>query len=356
MSESRSTGHSPDRITYGDAGVDLRAAEDLTGRLKDLVASTRTADAADAAGEFGSFGGRFRLPAANTSTDLVASADGVGTKVLVAAAAGRNDTVGEDLVNHCVDDILAEGAEPLFFLDYFACGRLDPDVAEAVISGVARGCRNNGCALIGGETAEMPGVYEPGHYDLAGFIVGRRAWDLAGKRGVSAGMRLIGLPSNGLHTNGYSLARKILFDRMGLGPHDPFPGSKETVADVLLRVHRSYLEPLRPVLESGAATALAHITGGGIPGNLARVLPDGVEAVVDVTAWETPHAFRVLADASGLEGPELYEALNMGIGMIVVTPPDRAAEIADAVDAAGLGSFDCGVVRTGDGGVRLDGC
>jgi phosphoribosylformylglycinamidine cyclo-ligase len=337
------------RVTYGDAGVDLRAAEDLTGRLKDLVASTRTADAD---GEFGSFGGRFRLPGA---TDLVASADGVGTKVLVAAAAGRNDTVGEDLVNHCVNDILAEGAEPLFFLDYFACGQLDPDVAEAVISGVARGCRNNGCALIGGETAEMPGVYQSGHYDLAGFIVGRRAWGLPGKAAVSAGMRLIGLPSSGLHTNGYSLARKLLFDRMGLGPHDPFPGSAETVADVLLRVHLSYLGPLRPVLDAGAATALAHITGGGIPGNLSRVLPEGLEAVVDVTAWDTPEEFRVLADASGLVGRELYEALNMGVGMIVVAAPERAAEVEAATLEAGLASFDCGMVRTGDGGVRLDG-
>ncbi|MGD8496236.1 MAG: phosphoribosylformylglycinamidine cyclo-ligase [Gemmatimonadales bacterium] len=340
----------PSRISYTDAGVDLRAAEDLTGRLKAIVASTRTADAD---GEFGSFGGHFRLPAA---TELVASADGVGTKVLVAAMAGIHDTVGEDLVNHCVDDILAEGAEPLFFLDYYACGDLDPDVAEAVITGVARGCRNNGCALIGGETAEMPDVYAPGHYDLAGFIVGRRAWELPGKRGVTAGSRLRGFPSSGLHTNGYSLARKVLFDRMGLAPHDPFPEADgATVADVLLRVHRSYLEPLRPALEAGAVRALAHITGGGIPGNLSRVLPEGLEAVVDTTAWEVPNEFRVLAASAGLEGVELYETLNMGVGMIAVVAPDRAAEVERAAAGAGLPSFDMGYVRTGGDGVRLDG-
>lgn len=338
------------RISYGDAGVDLRAAEDLTGRLKALVASTRTADAD---GEFGSFGGHFRLPAA---TELVASADGVGTKVLVAAMAGVHDTVGEDLVNHCVNDILAEGAEPLFFLDYYACGTLDPEVAEAVIAGVARGCRRNGCALIGGETAEMPGIYDPGHYDLAGFIVGRRAWELPGRRGVTAGSRLLALPSTGLHTNGYSLARKVLFDRMELGPRDPFPGEEgATVADVLLRVHRSYLAPLRPALEAGAVQALAHITGGGIPGNLRRVLPEGLEAVVDVTTWTAPNEFRVLAEGAALDGLELYEAFNMGVGLIVVVAPDRQAEVRDAVAASGLASFDCGYVRMGDGGVQLDG-
>jgi len=338
------------RISYGDAGVDLRAAEDLTGRLKALVASTRTADAD---GEFGSFGGRFRLPAA---TELVASADGVGTKVLVAAMAGVHDTVGEDLVNHCVNDILAEGAEPLFFLDYYACGELEPDVAEAVVAGVARGCRINGCALIGGETAEMPGIYEPGHYDLAGFIVGRRAWEVPGKRGVTAGARLLGLPSSGLHTNGYSLARKVLFDRMGLAPDDPFPGELDArVADVLLKVHRSYLAPLRPALAAGAVRALAHITGGGIPGNLLRVLPEGLEAVVDTTAWTVPNEFRVLADGAGLEGRELYEAFNMGVGLIVVVAPDRLAEVKNTVAASGLATIDCGYVRTGGEGVQLDG-
>lgn len=348
-----------ERIGYDDAGVDLRAAEELTDRLKALVGSTRTADAG---GEFGSFGGHFRVPAA---TELVASADGVGTKVLIAARAGVHDTVGEDLVNHCVNDILAEGAEPLFFLDYYACGKLDPDVAEAVISGIARGCRANGCALIGGETAEMPDVYEPGHYDLAGFIVGHRVWELPGKAGVEAGDRLIALPSSGLHTNGYSLARKVLFGRMGLGPHDPFPGLPDgeaavgpadstepagsgttpTVAEVLLRVHRSYLAALRPALDAGAVRAIAHITGGGIPGNLARALPAGLVAEVDVSTWTPPSEFRVLAEAAGLEGPELYETFNMGVGLIVVAPPEGVFPVNEAAEAAGLAAVECGRVR-----------
>ena len=347
-----------DRVTYGDAGVDLRAAEELTDRLKALAGSTRTADAS---GEFGSFGGRFRLPAA---TELVASADGVGTKVLVAARAGVHDTVGEDLVNHCVNDILAEGAEPLFFLDYYACGRLEPDVAEAVISGVARGCRANGCALIGGETAEMPDVYEPGHYDLAGFIVGRRVWDLPGRAGVEAGDRLVALPSSGLHTNGYSLARKILFDRMGLGPHDPFPahpGAEEsaerpTVAEVLLRVHRSYLAALRPALAAGSVRAIAHITGGGIPGNLARALPDGLAADVDVSSWTPPAEFRLLAAEAGLAGRELYETFNMGVGLIVVAAPGRVSAVREAAAGAGLDAFECGrITGSSEVGVHLVG-
>ncbi len=340
---------SPDPLSYAEAGVDLSVAEDLTSRLKRVVESTRTSGTK---GEFGAFGGRFRVEGA---TDLVASADGVGTKVLVAAASGVHDTVGEDLVNHCVNDILAEGAEPLFFLDYFACGQLEVDVAESVISGVARGCRNNGCALIGGETAEMPGVYEPETYDLAGFIVGRRIWDLPGKDAVRPGQRLIGLPSNGLHTNGYSLARRVLFDIIGLQPTDPFPGSEHSVAEVLLKVHRSYLKALRPALDQGSVTAIAHITGGGIPGNLSRVLPDGVDACIDGTTW-TPHAeFMELARGSGLASNEMFSAFNMGIGLIVVAEPDRVSEVMDSAEAAGLEPIECGEVRAGDGGVRLDG-
>lgn len=289
------------------------------------------------------------------ATDLVASADGVGTKVLVAAAAGIHDTIGEDLVNHCVNDILAEGAEPLFFLDYFACGRLDANVAEAVIRGVACGCRNNGCALIGGETAEMPDVYESGTYDLAGFIVGRRIWDLPGKNSVRPGMRLIGLPSNGLHTNGYSLARRVLFDNMGLEPADLFPGSELTVAEVLLKVHRSYLDALRPALDAGAVTAIAHITGGGIPGNLRRVLPGDVTARVDLNTWTPQPEFDQLARGSGIGPIELFSALNMGVGLIVVAEPDREGEVLESAAAAGLAPFGCGDIQSGDGGVRLVG-
>ncbi|MFQ5530869.1 MAG: phosphoribosylformylglycinamidine cyclo-ligase [Gemmatimonadota bacterium] len=338
-----------DVISYAEAGVDLHVAEELTARLKTVVESTRTKGMA---GDFGAFGGRFRVDAA---ADLVASADGVGTKVLVAAAANVHDTVGEDLVNHCTNDILAEGAEPLFFLDYFACGQLDADVAESVIRGVARGCRNNRCALLGGETAEMPGVYEAGTYDLAGFIVGRRTWDLPGPGAVQPGLALIGFPSTGLHTNGYSLARRVLFGEMGLGPNDPFPGTDATVAEVLLRVHRSYLGGLRAALEADAITAIAHITGGGIPGNLKRVLPDDAGAVVDVSSWRQPPEFDVLSRASGLPQHDLFAAFNMGVGLIAVAAPGRAGDVIESAAADGIAAFECGRIESGQRHVRLVG-
>ncbi|MCL7967078.1 MAG: phosphoribosylformylglycinamidine cyclo-ligase [marine benthic group bacterium] len=348
MNPNENAGSGGEPITYRDAGVDLRAAESLTRRLGELVASTRTAAAE---GDFGSFGGRFRLPGAS---ELVASADGVGTKVLVAARAGVHDTVGEDLVNHCVNDILAEGAEPLFFLDYFACGKLEEDVAFQVIEGVARGCRRNGCALLGGETAEMPGMYAPGEYDLAGFIVGRRVFDIPGRKGVRAGDRLIALPSTGLHTNGYSLARKVVFERLGLGVNDLWPGLEgEMVGEALLRVHRSYLEPLRGVLEAGDVRALAHITGGGIPGNLSRVLPAECDAVVDLDSWSRPALFSLLAEESGLSDSDLYETLNMGVGMIVIVPAERSESVLDDSGIRSAGGFDCGRIVPGDGTVRL---
>jgi phosphoribosylformylglycinamidine cyclo-ligase len=338
-----------DSISYADAGVNLDAANELTARLKDVVESTKTAGAS---GEFGAFGGRFHIPEAS---DLVASADGVGTKVLVAARSGRHDTVGIDLVNHCVNDILVEGAEPLFFLDYFACGRLDPDVAEQVISGVAAGCRENGCALIGGETAEMPGVYEDGTYDLAGFIVGRRIWDVPGAEAVQSGARLIALASSGLHTNGYSLARRVLFDHLGLQPDDPFPGDERSVADVLLAVHRSYLPALRPALASGAVSAMAHITGGGIAGNLRRALPDDIDAFVDTSSWTPPIEFEVIGRESGMAPRDLYAALNMGVGLIAIAAPGAEAEIVQAARSAGIAAFDCGEVGAGSGDVTLVG-
>jgi phosphoribosylformylglycinamidine cyclo-ligase len=284
----------------------------------------------------------------------VASADGVGTKVLIAARTGVHDTVGEDLVNHCVNDILAEGAEPLFFLDYFACGKLDEEVAFQVIEGVARGCRRNGCALLGGETAEMPGMYAPGEYDLAGFIVGRRVFDVPGRGGVRSGDRLVALPSTGLHTNGYSLARKVVFDRLGLEVADAWPGlNGERVGEALLRVHRSYLDPLRGVLEAGDVRALAHITGGGIPGNLSRVLPPDCDAVVDLDSWSRPPLFALLAEESGLSDADLYETLNMGVGMIVVVAASSTDSVLADPGVRSAGGFVCGEIVAGDGTVRL---
>ncbi len=337
-----------ERFSYADAGVDIRAAEGLTKRLASLVASTRS-DSVQ--GDFGSFGGRFKL---SGDPELVASADGVGTKVLVARMAGRHDTVGEDLVNHCVNDILAEGAVPLFFLDYFACGTLEPEVAFDVVSGIARGCRENGCALLGGETAEMPGMYDPGDYDLAGFIVGRVTLPLPGREAVSAGDLLVALPSSGLHTNGYSLARGILFDRLGLDTDDEYPGTGRSVGDVLLDVHLSYLRPLSASFDSGAIRALAHITGGGIPGNLSRVLPAGCDANVDLTSWRPGPVFDLLARESGLGADDLYSTLNMGVGMIAVVEPGEAESVLEQIRAAGTRGFVCGEVSAGQGRVLLE--
>jgi phosphoribosylformylglycinamidine cyclo-ligase len=336
-------------LDYRSAGVDLDAAEDAKGRIKRLVESTFTAGAR---GAFGGFGGMFRVPPGMRAPLLVASADGVGTKVKIAIEAGRHDTVGHDLVNHCVNDILVQGALPLFFLDYVAFGKLDPVAVEGVVAGVAAGCRENGCALIGGETAEMPSVYTPPDYDLAGFIVGVVEEDaVLGPDRVREGDVLIGLESSGLHTNGYSLARRIVQDRLQLGPHDPFPSGGGSVADVLLAVHRSYLPALRPVL--GDIHAMAHITGGGLPGNLNRALPADLDAVVDTASWEVPAPFRVLQEAGGVARDEMFRTFNMGVGMVVIADPSRAEAIIASARAAGVPAWKLGHVTRGAGQVVL---
>ena len=335
-------------LTYRDAGVDLDAAAVTKQRLRELVESTRTGAVQSG---FGSFGGRVAV----AGEELVASADGVGTKLEVAIRSGRHDTVGEDLVNHSVNDILAEGATPLAFLDYFACGELDPEVAVEVVRGVARGCRKNGCALLGGETAEMPGFYVPGAYDLAGFILGRMTFREVAARDVRAGDSLLGLASGGIHTNGFSFVREVLFERMGLEAADPWPGLGASVADVLLRVHRSYLEVLRGACEQGRVRGLAHITGGGIPGNLGRVLPAEIDAVVDVESWAPPPEFRFLAEQSGAPPEEMYRVFNMGVGMIAVVSPDDVDAVEAAVRDGGCGTVRCGRLVEGSGQVRMPG-
>jgi len=250
---------------------------------------------------------------------LVSSADGVGTKLKVAFMTGRHETVGGDLVNHCVNDILVQGAEPLFFLDYLATGRLSPAVVEQVVAGVARGCRENGCALLGGETAEMPGFYADGEYDLAGFIVGIVDRErIVDGRAIVPGDRLIGLPSAGLHTNGYSLARRVLFDAGGLRPDTFVPEVGTTVADALLAPHRSYLSAVRPLVERNLVKGLAHITGGGITENLPRTLPEGCAAEIDRRAWSVPPLFRFLQQRGGIATEEMFRVFNMGIGLVVV--------------------------------------
>jgi phosphoribosylformylglycinamidine cyclo-ligase len=273
--------------------------------------------------DIGSFGGLFSLdPAAWREPVLVSSADGVGTKLKIAFLTNRHDTIGVDLVNHCVNDILVQGAVPLFFLDYLATGRLVPDVAEQIVTGLSRGCRENGCALIGGETAEMPGFYAEGEYDVAGFIVGavERA-RLVDGRSVAAGDVLLGLPSSGLHTNGYSLARRIIFERLGLTVESHVPELGETVGEALLRPHRSYLPVVKPLLGTSLIKGMAHITGGGITENLPRVMPEGLAPRIDRRAWRTPVIFRWLGEAGSVPEMDLRRAFNMGIGLVLVVAP-----------------------------------
>jgi phosphoribosylformylglycinamidine cyclo-ligase len=295
----------------------------------------------------------FRMPTNARRPVLVASADGAGTKLKVAIEAGRHDTIGQDLVNHCVNDILVQGATPMFFLDYLAFGELDPAVVEQVVAGVAAACRENGCALIGGETAEMPGVYTPPDYDIAGFIVGCVEEDrVLGPDRVREGDVVIGLASSGLHTNGYSLVRRVVAERLRLGPNDRFPGEDATVADVLLRVHRSYLPALRPILDR--VHAMAHITGGGLPGNVNRALPQHLDAVVDSDKWTVPNLFRVLADAGQIVRDELLRSFNMGVGMIVITDDSDAAAIIDSAAGAGVPAWRLGRTVRGAGRVIIN--
>jgi phosphoribosylformylglycinamidine cyclo-ligase len=294
----------------------------------------------------------FRVPTDVPKPVLVSSADGVGTKLKVAIEANRHDTVGHDLVNHCVNDILVQGATPLYFLDYVAFGALEPRVVEAVVAGVAAGCRENGCALLGGETAEMPGVYTPPDYDLAGFIVGYVDEDaILGAQRVRDGDVLLGIESSGLHTNGFSLARRIVTERMKLRVDDAFPGDDRSVGDVLLAVHRSYLALMKPLLSK--VHAMAHITGGGIPGNLNRVLPPGLNAVVDTLSWQIPNVFERLQSAGGVALPEMFRTFNMGVGMVVIAAESQCEEVLAGATALGVRAWRLGVVTTGSGEVIL---
>ena len=328
---------------YAAVGVKLDTAEEAKRRIAELVRATRTPLAR---GAVGGFAGMVRVPDGYKKPVLVMSTDGVGSKVLVAAAAGIHDTVGEDLVNHSVNDILVHGATPLAFLDYIATGNLVAEIAAQVVSGVARGCRAHDMTLAGGETAQMPDLYQPGHYDLAGSIVGVVEEDRAlhGDR-VTAGDQLIGYASTGLHTNGYTLARKIVFDWMKLGVDDRFPETEQSVGQVLLAVHRSYTAALRPLL--GDVHALAHVTGGGIAGNLVRVLPPGVEAVVDAGSWPWPPLFRVLMRAGQVGREEMRRVFNLGVGMIAVVARDDVETAVRAAERVQVPAWLIGEVRAG---------
>lgn len=340
---------SPPADRYRAAGVDLDAADEAKRRIGSALASARSSAAL---GGVGGFGGMVRVPDDLPDPALVMSTDGVGTKVLVAIRAGVHDTVGEDLVNHCVNDILVHGARPLAFLDYIATARMDAAVIAQLVEGVARGCNAHAMTLAGGETAQMPDLYAPGHYDLAGTIVGvvSEGAALHGDR-VETGDLLIGYAANGLHTNGYSLARRIVFDDLGLDVDGEVEDLGATVADALLAVHRSYRAALAPALER--VHALAHITGGGIPGNLGRSLPAGRRALVRWGTWPVPPLFSWLQGAGNVSPDEMLRVFNMGIGMIAIVPPDEADTVRRAATEADVETWLIGEVTAGEG-VRIE--
>ena len=342
-------------MDYKQSGVDIDAGNEVVRRIRSLARATFTPGVLS---EIGSFGGLFRLgDAGGDDAVLVASADGVGTKLRVAFMTGVHTSIGVDLVNHCVNDILVQGAYPLFFLDYLATGRLNPDVAVQIVEGLAGACRANGCALLGGETAEMPGFYADGEYDVAGFIVGvvpRR--QLIDGKSISPGDVLIGLPSSGLHTNGYSLARRIAFDGAGLSVDAVVPALGRSIGEALLVPHRSYLSVVRPLIGDHAGPALikgmAHITGGGITDNLPRMLPSGTHAAIDRSAWQTPAIFQWLQQAGGVPDADMLRTFNMGIGLIIACAPDRERELIDGLAATGEPeAVRIGQIRAGGEGV-----
>ncbi len=330
---------------YKSAGVDLDASDRAKQRIRKAVESTVTPLTLSA---FGSFGGMVRVPDGVERPALVMSTDGVGTKVLVAIRADTHDTVGEDLVNHSVNDILVQGASPVAFLDYIAGSGIAEDTIAALVDGVARGCREHEMTLVGGETAQMPDVYVEGHYDLAGTIIGcvSEHSAITGDR-IKPGDVLVGFGSSGLHTNGYTLARQIVFEDMGLDIGDELPDVGTTVAEALLAVHRSYWKALKPVLDD--LSGLAHVTGGGIPGNLSRPLPAGCAARVDRSAWTAPPIFRVLQHAGGVDSDEMYRVFNMGIGMIAVVSSQRADAVRRQAELQGIETWVIGDVVSGDG-------
>ena len=335
-------------MDYKASGVDIDAANEVVERVKQFARSTFTDGVLS---DIGTFGGLFRPElGAMQEPVLVASADGVGTKLKVAFATNEHGTIGADLVNHCVNDILVQGARPIFFLDYLAMGRLAPDVSVAVIGGVARGCKGNGCALLGGETAEMPGFYADGEYDLAGFVVGLvdRARIIDG-RDIRPGDVVIGLPSTGLHTNGYSLARRILFEQLDFNVDSEVKELGCTIGEELLRPHCSYLKTVRPTIDADLVKGIAHITGGGLTDNLPRILPPGTSALVDRTTWPRPPIFDLLQKGGDVPVEDMYRTFNMGIGMVLICAKDATPTVLAQLESTGeVGAALIGEIAEGD--------
>lgn len=335
---------------YVAAGVDIAQGDRTKAQIGELAATTRTVLSR---GRIGAFGGMVRMPADIPDPVLVMSTDGVGTKVLVALEVGRLDTVGEDLVNHSVNDILVHGAAPLAFLDYIAGHQVPPGSVVALVEGIARGCRAHAMALVGGETAQMPGLYESGTFDLAGTIVGVVAADsVIEGDAIRPGDVLVAYASSGLHTNGYTLARRILFDDMHLQLNAEVAELGTTVSDALLAVHTSYAAAIRPALMH--VHGLAHITGGGIPGNLGRVLPGDCDAVIDAASWRWPALFALLARGGRVDDAEMRRVFNLGVGMIAAVPAAHVDTVQGVARAAGIATWVCGAVRTGQGGVVFE--
>lgn len=336
----------PVQKAYAAAGVDVDLGNAVKSKIHGMVKGTH---GPEVLGKIGGFGGLFKPDFRGMKEPvLVSSVDGVGTKLKIAFATGRHDTVGQDLVNHCINDIAVIGAKPLFFLDYIGAERLEPEVFAQILKGFSKACKEGGCALIGGETAQMPGMYQRGEYDLAGTIVGvvDRARMLDGSQ-IKVGDVILGMPSNGLHTNGYSLARKVLFEQMGLKLSDKPAGLSKTLGEELLRVHRNY-QPALAAIPHGVVRGLAHITGGGLVDNLPRVLPSGCDAVIDTGAWKVPSLFELIQQGGGVNRSEMYQVFNMGIGMAVVVRAKGAAAVASRLKARAIGR-----IEPGSGAVRL---
>jgi phosphoribosylformylglycinamidine cyclo-ligase len=346
------SGSVPDKTSYRDAGVNIDAQDEALREVRRIARGTFTPDVVS---DIGLFGGLFRANFGGmTAPIIVSSTDGVGTKLRVAQAMRIHDTVGYDLVCHCVNDILVQGARPLFFLDYYATGRLRPKVMTDVIRGMARGCSENGCALIGGETAEMPGFYGDDDYDIAGFIVGVvDEKNLLDGKAVREGDVLIGLPSAGLHTNGYSLARRVFFDQLGYDYQSVIPGIGK-IGEALLQPHISYLKPLMPLVEQRTLHALAHITGGGLTDNVPRVLPDALDARIKLGSWPVPPLFRFLFEQGKIDAEEMLRVFNMGIGMVLIVAPDKVDLVAKHFAQIAQRYFFIGNIVRGTGRVAYD--
>lgn len=339
---------------YSDAGVDIASANEAKKRIGSLVKSTH---GPEVLGGIGGFGGLFSTEQFPPDAVMVSSIDGVGTKLKVAFMLDRHETVGQDIVNHCINDILVQGARPLFFLDYLATGKLEPGVIEKVVEGISVACRASGCALLGGETAEMPGFYEAGEYDLAGTIVGvvGRSDIITGKA-IKAGDTILGLASSGLHTNGYSLARKVLLEMAGLPLENIHPDLGRSLGDELLAPHRSYAPSLLPVIANGNVNGMVHITGGGFGGNIPRVVPDTFKAVIKKRSWTIPPVFGLISQLGNVPEDEMYSTFNMGLGMLVFVSQNAAKQVSSALTDAGERVFDVGTIETrsdGDDDVEI---